>query len=267
MLHSRERRYAFVYFLLILNALTTFVVQAVAEHGWVLSLLGLFSVSAIVWLAIAGGLALLWRPSEAAQPAKGDGLVLALAVLAALLPVAAASSAMLTVAAAWGWYSAPPGSALRRASAIFFSLTAFVLWGRIALNWGAGPILSADAAFVALIADTRSTGNAVFFPDGTNFIIAPGCSSLHGVSLALILWTAVVHYFAVRIDARVWMTLALAVLASIVVNGIRLAVIARNPHDFGYWHVGGGAELFGWIALAAMAAVVYRGIGYAPRLA
>lgn len=267
MLNSRERRFAFAYLLLILNALTTFVAAAVVLRGWATALFALFDVSAIVWLAIAAALALLWQAPKRGAARRGDAMVLTLAVLAALLPIPAASSVALTLVAAWGWYSAPTGSPLRRASAIAFSLTAFLIWGRIALNWGAGLFLTADAAFVALIADTRSMGNAVFFPDGTNFIIAPSCSSLHGISLALILWVAVVQYFEVRIGRRVWTTLALAVLGSIAVNGIRLAVIARNPHEFDYWHTGNGGALFGWIALAVMAAVVYKGVSRAPRLA
>jgi exosortase/archaeosortase family protein len=266
-LQSRERRYAFVYLLLTVNALATFVAAAVVVRGWASALLALFDVSAIVWLAIAGGLALLWQVPVSSVPRRSDAIVLVLAVLVALLPVPAASSAAMTVIAVWVWWRSAPDSALRRASTIFFSLTAFLLWGRIGLNWGAGPLLSADAQFVGLIADTRSVGNSVFFADGTNFIIAPACSSLHGVSLALILWTTVVQYFAVRIDARVWTTLAVAVVCSIVVNGVRLAVIARNPHDFDYWHTGTGGALFGWIALAAIVGVVYQGVGRAPRMA
>ena len=264
---SRERRYAFVYLLLTLNALATFVAAAVVVYGWTPALLALFDVSAIVWLAIAAGLALLWNAPGRSTVARGDGVILSLAVLAALLPVPAASSAAMTGIAAWVRWRSAPNSSLRRASTIFFSLTAFLLWGRIGLNWGAGPLLAADARFVALIADTRSVGNSVFFADGTNFIIAPACSSLHGVSLALILWTTVVQFFAVRIDARVWTTLALAVLGSIAVNGIRLAVIARNPHEFDYWHTGTGGALFGWVALTVIVAVVYKGVGRAPRLA
>lgn len=264
---SRERRYAFVYLLLTFNALATFVASAVVMRGWSTALFALFDISAIVWVAFAAGQALLWSATDASATRRGDPFVLALALGVALLPVPAASSALLTLLAGWVWYSAPPRSPLRRASAIFFSLTAFLLWGRIALNWGAGPLLTADARFVALIAETRSVGNAVFFADGTNFIIAPACSSLHGVSLAVILWTTVTQYFALRIDRRAWLTLAVAVLASIAVNGVRLAVIARNPHEFDYWHVGTGGALFGWVALAVTVGVVYKGIGRALRLA
>ncbi|HVR91067.1 MAG TPA: exosortase/archaeosortase family protein [Novosphingobium sp.] len=262
----RERLFAFAYLLLTLNALTTFVGVAMLSHGWLGATLNLFDVSAIVWLAIAAGLALLWEAKPGAGPRQGDALMLGAAVLAALIPMPVASSAMLTALALWGWLTAERDAALRRASAIFLSVTAFLLWGRIGLAWGAGPLLESDARFVALISGMRSSGNAVDFADGTHFLIAPGCSSLHGISLALILWTTVVQYFAIRPDVRVWLTLALAIVASILVNGVRLSIIAWNPHDFTYWHTGTGGALFGWIALAVVVAVVYRGLARARRL-
>ena len=174
---------------------------------------------------------------------------------------------MLTVVAAWGIASAASGSALRRASIVLLSLTAFLLWGRLVLAWGAGPLLAADARFVGLFAGVGSAGNSVSFADGAGFAIAPGCSSLHGISLALILWTTTVQYFAIPISARVWLTLALALLVSLLVNASRLAVIAWNPRQFDFWHTGGGSALFGWIALGAIVAVVYGGLGRARRLA
>jgi exosortase/archaeosortase family protein len=265
-LHSRERRFAFLYLLLALNALSTFVAAAVVLRGWGTALLALFDVSVIVWLAIAAVVALLWQEREPGHGQRGDGLVLALAALAALLPIPPASSAALTLASAWAWLTAPRMSALRRASAIAFSMTATLLWGRVALSWGSGLFLTADAGFVALIADTRHVGNAVFFPDGTNFLIAEGCSSLHGVSLAVVLWVTVVQYFAIRIGRGVWLTLVLAVLGAILVNGARLAVIALRPHEFDYWHTGDGGALFGWLALIVIVGVIYQGTSRATRL-
>ena len=244
-----------------------FVSAAALQHGWLGAALNLFDVSAIVWLALAAGIALPWQANSGSAPHSSDNFVLVAAVVSALVPVPALSAAMLTLIAAWAVWSSAPGSALRRAGIILLSLTAFLLWGRVFLAWGAGPLLAADARFVGLIADARSAGNAVYFADGTNFVIAPGCSSLHGISLALILWTTVVQFFAVRLTPQVWATLGLALIASVLVNGLRLAVIAWNPHDFDYWHIGGGGVLFGWISLSAIVAVVYLGLSRAQRLA
>ena len=263
----RDRLFAFAFLLLTLNALTTFVGEAVLAHGWLAASLNLFDVSAIVWLALAAGLALLWNTEPASASRRGDNAMLGIALLAALLPIPVASSAMLTVLALWSWLTSRPGSALRRASVIFLSVTAFLLWGRVGLAWGAGPLLETDARFVSLLSGMPSAGNAVYFADGTRFVIAPGCSSLHGISLALILWTTTIEYFAIRPDVRAWLTLALAIGGAILVNALRLSVIAWNPRDFAYWHVGTGGTLFGWLALAVMVAVIYWGLAHVRRLA
>lgn len=264
---SRTLLLGFAYLLLTLNALTGFAVDAVQQHGWLRAALNLFDVSAIVWLALAAGIALLWDARPLAPAGRGDTLLVAGAVLAALVPAPVVSSVALTLLATWLWCSGVPGSAMRRASAIFLSLTTFLLWGRLGLMLGAGPLLSADARFVSLLSGMPSVGDVVFFADGSQFRIAAGCSSFHGVSLALILWATVVQYFALRFDRRIWITLACAVLGAVLVNGIRLATIAWNPRQFDYWHTGTGGALFGWLALGVVVAIVYRGTAHARRLA
>lgn len=259
--------FAFALLLLTLNSLTTFAGEAVLAHGWTGALLNLFDVSAVIWVGIFGGTALVWSSTSATTLSKTDALWLCAAVIAALVPVPVASSAMLSLLAGWGWLSSAERSPVRRASAIFFSLTAFLLWGRLLLAWGSGPLLAGDAQFVALLAGTQSAGNGVSFADGTRFVIAPGCSSLHGVSLALILWTTVVQYFAIVQDRRAALTLVLAISGSIAVNGLRLAVIALNPQDFAWWHVGTGGALFGWLSLSVIAGIMFWGLGHARQLA
>ena len=223
-------------------------------------LINLFDVSAIVWLAIAAGLSLLWQQSGRGRPASLDWLLAGGAVLSALIPLPPLSGAALSGAALWGWLTSAPHTSGRRAAAMFLSLSTFLFWGRIFLALGAGPLLSADAAFVSMISGMPAFGNVLQFTDGTSFVIAPGCSSLHGISLALILWTTAVAWFDTRITARLRWTLALAVFASVLINGMRLTMIAWYPKDFDYWHVGLGATIFGWFSLIVITAVVYRGI-------
>jgi exosortase/archaeosortase family protein len=263
----RERLFAFVYLLLTLNGLVTLAEVSAQEHGWLIAALNLFDVSAIIWLALAAQVDLLRRSGRDDLSGPSDRVILVTAIGAALVPIPVLSSALLTPIALWAWSTADHGAPLRRASAIVLALTTFLLWGRIALAWGAGPLLGADAAFVGWLAGVKASGNAVDFADGSRFLIAPGCSSLHGVSLGLILWTTVMQYFSLALDRRALLTLATALVGSVLVNGVRLMIIAWNPRNFAYWHTGSGAALFGWIALGVLMAVVYGGLGRARRLA
>lgn len=251
--------------MLAVNALPTFVGEAVYSRGWLLAVLNLFDVSAIVWLAIGAGLALLWQADDHHVPRRADWTVAGAAAIAALVPLPPLSGAVLSFVGLWGWMNSPARSPGRRAAAIFLSLSTFLFWGRVFLALGAGPLLAADAQFVSLISGLPANGNELQFADGTHFVVAPGCSSLHGISLALILWVTAVAWFDFRLTARLRWTLAAAIVASVLVNGARLAVIAWYPRDFDFWHEGNGAAAFGWIALVAVTAVVYRGLAGAQR--
>lgn len=259
----RGRLFAFVYLLLTANALPTFLGTAVQAHGLAGAALNLFDVSVIVWLAIAGGLALVWGDQTAGELRRADWLVAAGSGLIALFPAPPASAAVVPLVALWAWSTSQPGSAFRRGAAVFLSLSAFLFWGRVALAAGSNVLLAADAQFVGLISGMAVDGNRVEFVDGRGFVIAPGCSSLHGISLALILWTLAVMWFNVKITRQLRVTLALAIGVTIVINALRLTAIAWYPQDFDYWHVGTGAAWFGGIALCAILAVVYRGIAKA----
>jgi exosortase/archaeosortase family protein len=255
---ARGAAYAFIWLLLTLNALPTFIGEAVRAHGWIVAAFNLFDVSAIVWMALAAGLALAWREDRALD--ASDKSLIAAAVLVALVPVPSLSAAFLTIISACAVARAAKGTALFRAAAVFLGLSTFLFWGRLLLALGAGPLLGADAQFVGLISGMPVRGNMVGFADGTHFLIAPGCSSLHGVSLALILWTTALAWFDLRPTRALWLTLAAAVIASVAVNGVRLTAIAWSPASFDYWHNGGGAMLFGWIALLAIGGVVFLGL-------
>lgn len=261
----RRALFGYACILLAANAIPTFVGEAVQTHGWLVASLNLFDISAIVWIALAAMLALCWQ-GEGDEAAKAsDWAAMVAAALVALFPAPPISGAALSAMGIWGWLTFPKHSPERRAAAIALSLSAFFFWGRLFLALGSGPLLSADAWFVSQVSGMSAQGNTVSFADGKPFLIAPGCSSLHGISLALILWATVVAWFDYRVTARLRWTLVLAVVAAVLVNAARLTMIAWYPRDFDYWHVGPGASIFGWLTLAAVMGVVYQGISGATR--
>ena len=267
---ARERAYILCYGVLVANALPPFISDSLSRQPLWQALFNLFDISAIIWLAIAAGCALQWRQAEICEKkASGrDYLVFAGAALAALLPIAAASGVALSMVAIAHWLGSPALSNARRAAAIFLSLSCFLFWGRLFLAMASGPLLSADATLVATLAGVHAQGNVVNFVNGQQFVIAPGCSSLHGISLALVMWTTVWAWFGLSMNRRMIFGLGAAVLATIAVNCLRLAVIAWNPAQFDYWHIGTGAAFFGWMLLLAIGAALFwvvRGGGAVSR--
>lgn len=261
---GRTRLFGFIGLLLSLNALPTFVGESVQTHGWLVASLNLFDISAIVWLALAAAVAIAFErigePAQETSATVADLVIATGAVLIALIPVPPLSAGALSAVSLWGLITGPRGSQARRSAAVFLSLSTFLFWGRIFLALGAGPLLSADALFVSLISGMSAQGNVVSFANGRSFLIAPGCSSLHGISLALILWTTAIAWFKLPVTQFLIGMLAIAVIASVAVNGVRLTMIAWHPDQFDYWHVGIGGSLFGWAALLADLGVIYFGI-------
>lgn len=224
--------------------------------------LNLFDISAVVWLAIIACLALLWNSRNNAAPERKDWVLTAFIICVSLLPSPAISGAMLSLLGLWGLMASPPGAPLGRASAILISLSTFLLWGRVFLALGAGPMLAADAQFLSWISGLSASGNIVTASDGSTFVIAPGCSSLHSISLAIILWVTAIAWFARPVTMRLLGFLTLAVVASVLVNAVRLALIGWNPQSFDYWHIGDGAAMIGWAALIVMTGIIYTGMKY-----
>lgn len=243
-----------------LNAFAGVALRIVPEHGIVFALFELFGISAILWVALAAALALLRSDAEKAPITGPDRLVAAAVVAAALLPVAPASAAALTLLALWMIVRSPAGAAARKAGIVALSIAASLLWGRVALALLSRPLLAADSWLVGQLAGVRPVGNTLTFADGTGGIaVAPGCSSWTGMSLALVFWITVNQWFGVRFGWRPlgWCLLALA--ATIAVNVVRIGAMVHFPAYLEEIHVGYGWHLAMWTSLILVCSICLYG--------
>ena len=216
-------------------------------------------LSAIIWLAIGVGIAMLGT-GEATAPKRADLAVAGLVALAALAPVSTASDGALTLLALWAMATAPRGAALFRAGIIFLSVTTSLLWGRVLLALGSRPILDIDAWLSGWLIGTHGEGNRIYFADGSGFfLVAPGCSSLQSISLAVVFWAVVTQHYRLPIDRRAILICVAAIFAAIAVNVLRLASLAHFPQHFSELHVGWGLHVFGWLGLAAIVTTIMFG--------
>ena len=244
------------------NALAGQVLRTSQAEGWISSFLQLGGYSAIIWIACAAGLALISTDDPSADDAlhRADGWVAAVILLLAILPMSTASAAGLTLLAFWAIFSTARGGGIHRAGIVFLAVSVSLLWGRIFLAIASRPILDIDAMVSGWLVGSHGTGNHIAFTDGSGyFVVAPGCSSLHNISLALVLWATVTQYYRIAINARALLVALLAVAAAFGVNIIRLASLAHFPAHFDELHVGWGLPLFGWMSLIAIVAVVIGG--------
>ncbi|MDB5691385.1 MAG: hypothetical protein JWO81_448 [Alphaproteobacteria bacterium] len=257
---ARSRLLFWLVALASLNAFAGIAIQTVAEHGVDYALAELFGVSAIVWTALAASLALLDRCGSDAIVRRGDGLVAALVVAVALLPVATASAIALTILAIHMIATGAPRSAERRAGVIALAITGSLIWGRLLLALFSGPMLGLDSWLVGQVAGAAQSGNVIALADGSGRIaVAPGCSSWQGMSLAFVFWATVNQWFQVPLSWRAAGWCAAALAATMAINVARISAMVLFPAHLEEIHHGYGWHLSMWLTLAAVCALCLYG--------
>ena len=257
---DRARLFFWLFLIAALNAFAGLALSSIAVAGWLAAALNLFGVSAILWVALAAGLQLMRAAPADDPPTRLDWIVAGLGLAAVALPSATISSAALTLFALYGLATGAPGSALRRAAIVFLAVTGATLWGRLLLGLFPHPRLDLDAFLVARVAGLSQEGNVIAFADGSGAMaVAPGCSSLQGVSLALVFWATVNQWFGVPIGRRSLAWLGAAVAATVAVNVLRIAALAHFPRHFESIHTGLGWHVAAWVTMIVVAAICVYG--------
>ena len=235
------------------------IVESVASGGAVSALLHTFGVSALVWVGFFMACAFVNR--EPPEPLTTmDRLVAAVAVGAFLLPLFHFSWIGLTGLAIYLAWTSTPGSWSRRGAWIVLAVAAPMFWTPRLFSLFSDLILQADAIFVSWIVGTERVGNAIPLADGTGYLfIAPPCSSLANVSLAILCWVLFVQS-AERPDPNrhLWWCL-LACVAVVAINVIRISLIGLSPEYYQLLHGPIGAGVASAAALGAMVAICLLG--------
>lgn len=242
------------------NGLIIRVSESGLARGWTAALMDTFDISPIVWVAMAMVPARL-RDSGDERVSRPDMAVGLLCLAACLVPVAQASWLAMTglgLYLAWGPTREP---ALRDGGRLLLAITIPMLWSRLLLSAFSGPVLTAEAALVAALVGTEHVENAVIYPGGSGVMwIAPTCSSLATVSLALLCWVAFMVGARSPWSARAAGWGLLACLAAMALNVARLAILALNPAEHAVLHGPVGNAAMNWLTTAALLAVCWLGV-------
>jgi hypothetical protein len=242
------------------NGISEIVISSVSDNGIASALLSTFDISVIVWSACAISVAFLLR--EPTQPVERSDWIVAGCVLAALLvPVGQLSWLALAGLAVYILRKPPRSSYLHRGAWILLAMTVPMFWGRHLLNMLSDPILQADATLIGWLVGTHRLGNAVQFADGSGYLwIAPRCSSLANISLAVLCWVTVTkvwdHPGSLRDVGRV----VLACTAVVAINVTRISLIGLYPDQYELIHGPIGATAASWAILGVTLGVCLLGV-------
>lgn len=243
-----------------LNGIAVRLVRDFREDSFTELVMNTFEISAIVWIALAVSVCFLHR-SPQAPLTRADGIAATAATATFLIPIPPLSWIGLSALAAYVLHTSPRGSLAHRGGWILLALTVPMFWSRAAFVLLNDPILEIDALLVALIVGTERAGNTIGFSDGSGYLwIAPGCSSLTNVSLAILCWVLFTQlFYRDRPLRRAWWCV-LACAAVVALNVARLSLIAAYPQYHDALHGPLGATLANWLTFAAIIGVCFLGV-------
>lgn len=243
------------------NQLFASVRKYALDHGAQAVLLDLGGISAIILFALYV-VATIGLHERAAEPGKpGDRAVLALMAVAAAVPLAVSASLGLFAGGLYLWLTAASMSRSRRLGMLFLALTGTMLWGKLVLEVVPHPLLELDAFLAGHFAGVPVSGNVVGGADpNQGLVVFPACSSLHNMSLALVMWTSLVCALSLRVTLRHVACGLVAIAAMAFVNICRLAAMVHYPAHFVYLHDGFGATLFAMTSFVLAGLII--GLGF-----
>jgi hypothetical protein len=263
---SRDHFFCCLLILAAANGLEGFVVNSAVTQGWFEALLGSFGVSAVVWIACFAAPRLLYG-SRLSEVITISDAVIGLGVLSlTIIPFAKFSWLALTVLSLYMLCIAPAGSLRRRGALIALAVTGPMLWGPALMEVFGTQILRADAILVSTLIGADRVGNifsGAIGVDGlpTHFAIYPPCSSLHGMSIAVLAWITISNTLGSVWSARYLAWGLLAAVSVLAVNVSRLSLIGLFPAYYSTIHGSPGNEIAAWLSLILVVAISLLGVG------
>ena len=242
--------------LVALVGLSTRITASVSSQG-LSSIPDLFGVNAILWFALYA-IVMLGLQDRGSEPVrKLDYWAAGGIVLACALPTQLPALGALLVVSAYLLFTSNGCRGARGIGVIGLALTGPLLWGSLVLRVLGPELLGFDAALGALLSGHEVSGNVISTPDGSgDVMIGPGCSAFKNVTLVFVLTATLTRLFDIPVDRKLAMWMGLAVIITMLINGIRIASLTLYPEHFDYLHTGGGMVLFGYATLLAMAVIL-----------
>jgi len=247
------------------NGILIRIVEGLRGRDWVDVLFNTFDISIILWAALIAGAAFLFQ-APGAPVTRRDAMAVGLAAAAFLVPLAPLSWMAITGIAVYAALTSPQGSLARRGGWILAAMTIPMFWSRIVFALFSNSILEFDAALVGWVVGTERAGNAIAFTDGSGYLwIAPSCSSLANISLAILCSVLFAQLTQAGQSLRQATWAALACLAVLTINVVRLSLIGMYSQYFDLLHGPIGATVANWTTLLAVVGIC--SLGSRPRVA
>lgn len=248
------------------NGISHRVVAAVRDNPEQ-AFLTTFDIGAVAWIALFASIYLIAR-TGGGTASRTDLMAAGAALLAFLTPAAPFAWIALTCTAPYVALTSPKHSPQRRGAWILLALTVPLFWSRAAFALASDGLLRIDAVLASLLLGTPSRGNSIAFLDGWGYFwVAPPCSSLANVSLALLCWVLMTQALDRRDTGRLHglRYCLLACAAVVAINVLRLVLTGISHRNYEILHGSLGSLAFGWLIFGITLAICFHGATREPR--
>jgi exosortase/archaeosortase family protein len=228
--------------------------QLVDTNSWQAFAASLASQNYIYWLACYAVLYRLYLSDGAARATRLDFLlVLATCVgilLSSFLPYRVAIGLLATVMAGYLIMTHGGDRNLKAAGAVLLALSGQLVWGPLLFQFFTPELVRADAAVVgeilnSLRPDIVWTGTRFLGADGHSIALVGACSSFNNVSTAVLACATVAMLTRTEWLRRDIAAIAVACVAMVLINAMRICLLAWSGGSYEFWHNGAGVQILG----------------------
>ena len=185
------------------------------------------------------------------------------ASLVALLPSAFFGWLSITAVGLYLLASSPSASKTRGAAIVLLALSINGYWAPKFFSLFGIPLMQVEAAIVWASLSLTGTGMSL---DGTlisspehSIVVVGGCSAFHNVSAGLLCWAALTMLVRPTWAPRDVSVALLVCAAVVLLNTVRLHLLALSYANYAYWELGAGATLLTWAIQAVVVAISLYG--------
>jgi len=243
------------------NGLVATVDRSLQEVGLASAVVGTFGVSAIVWCAFCIGVSLMYRDKGTLASGR-DWAATSLSMAGFLLPESELSWCALTAFAIYAVTTSPLDSDARRGAIIVAAATIPLFWSKALFSLFSGIILRGDAMMVSAMTGLMRVGNTIQLDGGYGTLwLAPRCSSFANLSLTVLCWSVCMQFVKrTRSVPLLWAWCGVACMVVVLINVIRISLMAFRPDYYDLIHGAIGADVASWLTTAAIVGICVFGL-------
>ena len=147
---------------------------------------------------------------------------------------------------------------------MILALSAHLVWGPILFQLLTPELLRADAALVGsmltLVRPDIIWNDTTFqTPESFAISLVGACSSFHNLSTALLACAGATMLVRTNWTRPDFAKLGAAVVVMILMNDVRLCLLAWSPAGYKFWHDGAGSPMLDFLMTAALLTVAFWG--------